>query len=110
MPPALLDCVPLLDAVDQLAGRYRSLPQSRLRRAAAVGLALARELSAEAQRLEHPDAPVRQMPDDGMFVIAEQIAVSGHDLAAALAAHPDRQGQDVLDRALRRVAETAAEL
>jgi|SRR2546421_6683055 len=108
MSPALLDCVPLLDAVDDLAGRYRSLPQSRLRRAAAAGLALARELSAEAQRLEHPDHPPRMVPDDGMFVIGDQIAVSGHDLAAALAALPDRR--DVRDRALRRVAQTAAEL
>lgn len=108
MSSALLDCVPLLDAVDQLAGRYRSLPQSRLRRAAPAGLALARELSTEEQRLEQPGRPPRAMPDDGMFVIGDQIAVSGHDLAAALARRPERQ--DVLDRAVRRIAQTAAEL
>jgi len=108
MSLALLDCVPLLEAVEQLAGRYRSVPQSRLQRAAAAGLAVARELSFEAQRLEHPDHPLRVMPDHGMFVIGDQVAVSGHDLAAALAVRPDRQ--DVLDRALRRVAQAAAEL
>jgi hypothetical protein len=98
----------LLDAVEQVAGCYRALPSSRLRRAAATGLALARDLSAAAQCLEYSDHPPRVMPDEGMFAIGDQIAVSGHDLAAVLAMRPDQQ--DVLDRALCRVAQTAAEL
>jgi hypothetical protein len=99
----MLDCAPLRTAVDRLADRFRALPQSRLRGAAAqAGLDLARELATEAQRLELPGSTPRLMPDDGMFVVGDQIAVAGHDLCAALAAHPDRT--DVLDGALRRVA------
>ncbi len=43
------------------------------------------------------------MPDDGNFVVGDQIAVAGHDLAAALDAHPGRH--DVLAEALRKVAD-----
>ncbi len=77
------DVARLLTAVDQLAGRLRSLPQSRLRgQAADEGLTLARELSDQAQRYEFPQARPRPVPDDGIFAVADQLAVAGHDLAA----------------------------
>lgn len=83
------DATPLLRAVDRLADRLRALPQSRLRQgAAAEGLALARELSVRAQLLEEPGSPPRIMPDAGMFMIADQVAVAGHDLAHALERAP----------------------
>ncbi len=93
----------LRTAVERLADRFRALPGSRLRRVADAGLALARDLSATAQRLEHPDRAPLLMPDDGIFPVGDQIAVAGHDLANALRDHPDR---DELSReALRKVAE-----
>lgn len=82
------DVTPLLAAVDAYADRLRSLPQSRLSRgAAAEALALARELAAWTQRLEDPEgaSSPREMPDAGMFAVADQVAVAGHDLAEALA-------------------------
>ncbi|EFL25527.1 conserved hypothetical protein [Streptomyces himastatinicus ATCC 53653] len=83
------DATPLLTAVDRLADRLRALPQSRLRQgAAAEGLALARELSVRAQRLEEPGNPPRIMPDAGVFMIADQVAVAGHDLVHALERAP----------------------
>ncbi|MFI7314455.1 hypothetical protein [Streptomyces hygroscopicus] len=87
------DVTPLLTAVDRLADRLRALPQSLLRAgAAAEGLALARELSLRAQRLEEPGTPPRIMPDAGMFVVADQVAVAGHDLAHALERAPGGAG------------------
>ncbi|WP_394431450.1 hypothetical protein [Streptomyces sp. SGAir0957] len=81
----MLDTTPLTAAVDQFADRLRAAPQSRLQRgAAAEALALARELSGRAQRLEDPDAPVREMPDAGMFAAADQVTVAARDLAVAL--------------------------
>ncbi|CCB74811.1 MULTISPECIES: hypothetical protein [Streptomycetaceae] len=101
----MLDSASLRTAVDHLADRLRALPQSRLRGdAAQAGLDLARELAVEAQRLEHPGRTPRVMPDDGIFAVADQLAVAGHDLAAALAARPERS--DVLDDAVRKVAAT----
>ncbi|MFI0821702.1 hypothetical protein ACH4TX_39845 [Streptomyces sp. NPDC021098] len=83
------DATPLLRAVDRLADRLRALPQSRLHQgAAAEGLALARELSVRAQRLEGPGNPPRIMPDAGVFTIADQVAVAGHDLVHALERAP----------------------
>ncbi|MCZ2526735.1 hypothetical protein GQS52_16655 [Streptomyces sp. SCUT-3] len=118
----MTDCTPLLDAVDRIADRFRSLPQSRLLAAAdgggasraALGLELARTLAASAQREEFPGAEPRRIPDLGVFAIGDQIAVAGHDLAAALAAGGGREGaspgeasrEDVLQEALRAVAET----
>ncbi|MGW1196343.1 hypothetical protein ACWD4B_10900 [Streptomyces sp. NPDC002536] len=80
------DVTPLLAAVDTFADRLRALPQSRLSRgAAAEALALARELAAWAQRIEEPHAAERrEMPEAGMFAVADQVAVAGHDLAEAL--------------------------
>ncbi|MBF6044744.1 hypothetical protein GO001_05820 [Streptomyces sp. NRRL B-1677] len=77
----------LLAAVDAFADRLRALPQSRLSRgAAAEALSLARELAARTQRIEEPGAAApREMPEAGMFAVADQVAVAGHDLAEALA-------------------------
>ncbi|MFI6844580.1 hypothetical protein OG535_23645 [Kitasatospora sp. NBC_00085] len=88
------DAQPLVEAVDSLADRFRSMPQSRLLGAvpghpsrAAAALALAARLAATAQGAE--GGPVREFPDAGAFAAGDQLAVAGHDLAAALAALPD---------------------
>lgn len=102
----MLDCAPLLTAADRLAGRLRSLPQTRLRGTVAVtGLELARWLSAEAQRIESPGEPVRLMPDDGIFTVGDQIAVAAHDLAAALRERPELAAR--LAAAVTRVEDAA---
>jgi hypothetical protein len=81
----VLDVTPLVTAVDRLADRLRAAPQSRLQRgAAAEGLALARELAVRTDSIEFPGQEPRPMPDAGMFAVADQIAVAGHDLAEAL--------------------------
>ncbi|RVU18583.1 hypothetical protein EOT10_31680 [Streptomyces antnestii] len=96
----MLDTTPLTDAVDRFADRLRAAPQSRLQRgAAAEALALARELSARAQRLEDPEGPVREMPDAGMFAGCDQITVAAHDLSVVL------RDADQLAEALLLVAE-----
>ncbi|GGJ24334.1 hypothetical protein GCM10010121_039200 [Streptomyces brasiliensis] len=72
-------------AVDHFADRLRAAPQSRLQRSGAVeALALARELALRAQRIEDPSGEPREMPDAGMFAVADQITVAGHDLAVVL--------------------------
>jgi hypothetical protein len=102
----MLDCAPLLTAADRLAGRFRSLPQSRLHGTVAqTGLELARWLSAEAQGIEFPGEPVRALPDEGVFVVGDQIAVAAHDLAAALGDRPDLAGR--LAAAVARVEDAA---
>ncbi|MEV4437917.1 hypothetical protein AB0K09_02690 [Streptomyces sp. NPDC049577] len=103
----MTDVTPLLAAVDGFADRLRALPQSRLSRgAAAEALTLARELAARAQRLEEPGAAVpREMPEAGMFAVADQVAVAGHDLAEALAL-AGQAGDGVLE-AVRLVEEAA---
>ncbi|ONK13823.1 hypothetical protein [Streptomyces sp. MP131-18] len=79
------DAAALDAAVEAAADRLRTLPESRLRRgAAAAGLGLARELARRAQRLERPQAPVKELPDAGIYSVGDQLAVAGHDLAAAL--------------------------
>jgi hypothetical protein len=85
----------LVEAVDRLADRFRAMPQTRLLAAvpghssrAAAGLALARRLAAVAVAVEG-GAP-RDFPDAGAFAAGDQLAVAGHDLAAALAAPADR--------------------
>ncbi|MEV7541876.1 hypothetical protein [Streptomyces sp. NPDC089915] len=85
----MLDTSPLTAAVERFADRLRAAPQSRLQRgAAAEALELARGLAAAAQRLEDPSgaAPARVMPDEGVFVVGDQVAVAGLDLAEALRA------------------------
>ena len=102
------DSEALRAAAERLADRYRSLPASRLRRAAGAGLALARELSATAQRIELPGRDPLVMPDDGIFVVGDQIAVAAHDLAAALDAHGGAPA--VPDAALHRIEAVAGAL
>lgn len=90
----MLDTSPLTAAVERFADRLRAAPQSRLQQGAAeVALDLARELSLRAQRLEAAAAgagdaagaaPARTMPDAGIFIVGDQLAVAGLDLAEAL--------------------------
>ncbi|MFF4922337.1 MULTISPECIES: hypothetical protein [unclassified Kitasatospora] len=87
---APLDVDPLVEAVESLADRFRSLPQSRLLGAvpgygsrAAAALELARRLVALTAAVE--GGPRREFPDAGAFAVGDQLAVAGHDLAAALA-------------------------
>jgi hypothetical protein len=114
----VLDTTPLTAAVDRLADRLRGAPQSRLQRgAAAEALALARELSVRAQRLEASlDAPgdtpgtapgePRLMPDAGVFVVADQLTVAAGDLAEALRTAPSEAELDEAVRAVERVVAT----
>ncbi|MBV6701069.1 hypothetical protein [Kitasatospora aureofaciens] len=88
------DVQPLVEAVDALADRFRSLPQSKLLGAvpghgsrAAAALALARRLAALGLAVE--GGPEREFPDAGAFAVGDQLAVAGHDLAVALAALPE---------------------
>ena len=107
--------MPLQTAVDALADRLRSLPQSALDRgAAAEGLALAGELALRAQRIETPQRAPHAMPDAGMFAAGDQLAVAGHDLVEALrgaAADPAPDAKaapaDELAEAVRLVKEAA---
>ncbi|MER6565599.1 hypothetical protein ABT288_05290 [Streptomyces sp. NPDC001093] len=81
----MVDTTPLTRAVDHFADRLRAAPQSRLQRgAAAEALELARELARRAQAVEEPGSEPRQMPDAGMFAVADQILVAAHDLAVVL--------------------------
>jgi hypothetical protein len=81
----VLDTTPLTAAVARFADHLRAAPQSRLQRgAAAEALSLARDLSARAQQIESPGTEPREMPDAGMFAVADQITVAGRDLAVAL--------------------------
>ncbi|WP_208032622.1 hypothetical protein [Streptomyces cyanogenus] len=96
----MVDTTPLTQAVDHFADRLRAAPQSRLQRgAAAEALALARELSGWAQRVESPGAEPREMPDAGMFAAADQILVAAHDLAVVL------QSDEQVAEAVRMVEE-----
>lgn len=128
----MLDTSPLTTAVERFADRLRAAPQSRLQQGAAeVALDLARELSLRAQRLEAAAAgaggagegagaaPARTMPDAGIFVVGDQVAVAGLDLAEALhAAVAGRAGapgpdtakapSEVLDEAVRLVDQAEA--
>ncbi|WP_316526567.1 hypothetical protein [Kitasatospora brasiliensis] len=116
------DVEPLVEAVDNLADRFRSLPQSKLLGAvpgyasrAAAALELARRLARLALAAE--DGPRRELPDAGAFAVGDQLAVAGHDLAAALAALPQDArvarpdgpvaAAELLAEALEAVRETA---
>lgn len=71
--------------MDHFADRLRAAPQSRLQRgAAAEALGLARELALRAQRVEDPSGDPREMPEAGMFAVADQITVAAHDLGLVL--------------------------
>ncbi|MFB7787708.1 hypothetical protein ACWF95_31165 [Streptomyces vinaceus] len=112
----MLDTSPLTAAVERFADRLRAMPQSRLQQgAAARALELARELSVRAQALEAPRegagaAPAREMPDAGVFVVGDQVAVAGLDLAQALRAaaaegapETAKAPSEMLDEAVRLV-------
>ncbi|MEU3184316.1 hypothetical protein ABZ707_08890 [Streptomyces sp. NPDC006923] len=102
----MLDTTPLTAAVDRFADRLRAAPQSRLQRgAAAEALALARELSVRAQRLDAPGEEPRIMPDAGVFAVADQLTVAAGDLAEALRTAPSVAE---LDEAVRSVGRAAA--
>ncbi|MET9692685.1 hypothetical protein ABZY81_30215 [Streptomyces sp. NPDC006514] len=103
----MLDTSPLTAVVERFADRLRAAPQSRLQRgAAAAALELARELSVRAQRIETPGQEPKEVPDAGIFVVGDQVVVTGMDLAEALrAAAPDsaKASSEVLDEAVRLV-------
>lgn len=102
----MLDTSELTAAVERFADRLRAAPQSRLQRgAAAEALALARELSARAQRVEEPGAEPRTMPDAGVFTVADQLVVAGNDLAEILRTAPSGVPEGELDEAVRSVRE-----
>jgi hypothetical protein len=99
----VLDTTPLTAAVDRFADRLRAASQSRLRRgAAAEGLALARELSVRAQRLEAPAGEPLIMPDGGVFVVGDQLTVAAGDLAEVLRKEPSVMELDDAVRAVER--------
>lgn len=86
----------LIQAVVHLAASYRALPQSKLlallpdgRSRAEAGYRFAALLAAFGQGVEERalDVPPtwRSLPFDGMFIVGDQIAVTGHDLAAGIA-------------------------
>src|SRR5262249_5943564 len=98
-------------AVDVLADRFRSMPQSRLRGAvpgyptrAAAGLALARTLAAAA--LHREGLPPRHLLDAGEFAGVDQLALAGHDLAPAL--HPADPARPEALAESRRITELTA--
>ncbi|MFB6478278.1 hypothetical protein ACFCXF_28665 [Streptomyces virginiae] len=103
----MLDTSPLTAVVERFADRLRAAPQSRLQQgAAAAALDLARELSVRAQRIETPGQEPKEVPDAGIFVVGDQVAVTGLDLVEALrAAAPDsaKAPSEVLDEAVRLV-------
>lgn len=119
----MLDTSPLTAVVERFADRLRAAPQSRLQQGAAeTALELARELSVRAQRLEAATdgagdatgaAPAREMPDEGIFVVGDQVAVAGLDLAEALrtvrtgtaaaGADIEKAPSEMLDEAVRLV-------
>ncbi|AUG79395.1 hypothetical protein CFP65_4665 [Kitasatospora sp. MMS16-BH015] len=77
----------LVTAVEALADRYRSMPQSRLTGSvpghesrAAAALELARSFAAQA--LELAGEAHRDFPSAGPFAVGDQLAVAGHELAA----------------------------
>jgi hypothetical protein len=113
----ILDALDLQDAVDQLADKFRAMPQSRLLGAveghpsrAAAALALARELAVTAQVVEFgPAGPPRELPEAGAFAVGDQLAVAGHDLAAALGPLDPRARVETYDGAHRTAAELLAE-
>ncbi|WP_411106894.1 hypothetical protein [Streptomyces sp. cmx-4-9] len=104
----MLDTSPLTAVVERFADWLRSAPQSRLQQgAAAEALEVARELSVRAQRLEAPGREALEMPEAGLFVVGDQLAVAGQDLAEALRTAPVGDGatapSELLDEAVRRV-------
>ncbi|EST32191.1 hypothetical protein N566_20230 [Streptomycetaceae bacterium MP113-05] len=104
----MLDVTPLTDEVDCLADRLRAMPQSALLRGAAgEAYRLAAELVRRSQLLESPGREPQRLPEAGPFVVGDQVAVAGHDLAVALAGTGAREQLEV---SVRLVAEVRARL
>ena len=82
-PRSMSDPSVLLLAADRLADRFRSMPQGRLAALAPEGLWAARRLARRSQALEGGVARP-ELPDVGIFAVGDQIALTAHDLAAAL--------------------------
>ncbi|MET9619802.1 MULTISPECIES: hypothetical protein [unclassified Streptomyces] len=102
----MLDTSELNAVVERFADRLRAAPQSRLQRgAAAEGLELARQLALRAQRIEEPDGPRRVIPDAGVFAVADQLVVAGHDLAEILRTAPADSRERERDEAVGLVRE-----
>jgi hypothetical protein len=91
---------PLTQAVAQLAASYRALPQSKLlgllpdgRSRAEAGYRFAARLAMFGQGVEERTLDVpptwRSLPFDGVFIVGDQIAVTGHDLVAGIAGLDD---------------------
>ena len=91
---------PLTQAVAHLAASYRALPQSKLlgvlsdgRSRAEAGYWLAALFATFGQGIEERalDVPPawRSLPFDGVFIVGDQIAVTGHDLVAGIAGLDD---------------------
>jgi hypothetical protein len=109
----LVDVTRLTTEVDRLADRLRATPQSALLRgAAAEAHGLAAELVRRAQLLEFPGREPHPLPDVGPFAVGDQLAVAGHEMAAALTGPggTPEQRQGELEAALRLVAEVRARL
>ena len=79
----------LSDLVADVADRVRRLPESRLNRVAGPARELAQALANAAAGIEgrHDPAPPegRPLPVLSVFALADQIAVTRHDLTAAAA-------------------------
>ncbi len=114
MDPLSSGAPDLAGHVERLARRLRSLSEVRLARPlpghasrADAARALAQQLADAASRLE--GLPVRTVPRLHDFAVGDQVAVTGHDLAAAgSAGGPDVQA--VLDLACLACRELAAAL
>ncbi len=70
-----------------VADRLRRLPESRLNRIAGAARALAQSLADAAAGVEERDGDeppvVRPVPVTSVFAVADQVAVTAHDLTAA---------------------------
>lgn len=70
-----------------MADRLRRLPESRLNKVAAAGRELAQALADAAAGIEGRDASTPPadcaVPVLGVFAVADQVAVTAHDLSAA---------------------------
>ena len=91
---------PLTRAVALLAAAYRSLPQSKLlgllpdgRSRAEAGHRFAALLAALGQGVEERRSGTvptwRELPFDGVFIVGDQIAVTGYDLVTGMRALTD---------------------
>jgi hypothetical protein len=99
------------NALRDLTDRLRALPESRLLRQVEPARALAQRLVEWAHAVEHhgalPAPAVPELPVVGIFVTADQVAVAGADLVAAL---QHASAPDILAAATAAVAELRAQV